>query len=357
MKNSTKLSYEIFLFAYTIVAIALFYFYVDPSLQGISHWRWGADTALYMDIAKGTFAGEELPAFSINSNTFGPVFISSLFGNNTFLIAVFNYGLFLGACFLLFKTKNIDKAKLFILLSLSPMLLVSIVTLSKEIIAFFTISLLVYFQGKKIDIYKLLLIIAIATLVRWQMIAVLLMFVILRTYVPNNVKARSISIILLLIIISLIYPSISKTIQLDEALSVDSYTNQSESNSGLIYVLNSLQNNYMLFLSFIPKSIMNLIANPMKLMDTQSQSYDWNHVDAYNDLVVPAQGFITMIALVLAIKNSGISIARENQYFIAIYCIVFSISPFIQTRYFFPIYPILCLEASLRKQTSDSNST
>ena len=89
MKNSTKLSYEIFLFAYTIVAIVLFYFYVDPSLQGISRWRWGADTVIYMDIAKGTFAGEELPAFSLNSNTFGPVLISTLLGNNTVLIALF----------------------------------------------------------------------------------------------------------------------------------------------------------------------------------------------------------------------------------------------------------------------------
>jgi hypothetical protein len=356
MKKNTKLSYEIFLFIYTILAIVLFYFYVDPSLQGISRWRWGADTTIYMDIAKGTFTGEELPAFSLNSNTFGPVFISTLFGNNTFLIAVFNYALFLGACLLLFKTKNIDKTKLFILLSLSPMLLVSIVTLSKEIIAFFTISLLISFQDKKINIYKLLLVVAIATLVRWQMIAVLVIFVVMRTYIPNNMRARTISIIVLAILVSIIYPSISKTIQLDEALSVDTYTSQSESNSGLIYVLNGLQNNYMLFLSFIPKSLMNLIANPMKLMDTQSQSYNWNYVDAYNDLVVPAQGFVTMIALILAIKNSGISLARENQYFIAIYCIIFSLSPFIQTRYFFPIYPILCLEASIRKDLSDSNS-
>ena len=113
----------------------------------------------------------------------------------------------------------------------------------------------------------------------------------------------------------------------------------------------------MLFLSFIPKSIMNLIANPSKLIDVQSQSYDWNYVDAYNDLVVPAQGFVQAIILFLAVKNSGISLARENQYFVAIYCIIFSLSPFIQTRYFFPIYPILCLEASLRKQPSDSNST
>ena len=341
----------------SIVAIVLFYFYVDPSLQGISRWRWGADTVIYMDIAKGTFAGEELPAFSLNSNTFGPVLISTLLGNNTVLIALFNYGLFLGSCFLLFKTKDIDKTKLFILLTLSPMLLVSIVTLSKEIIAFFTISLLIYFQGKKLEIYKLLLIIIIAVLVRWQMIAVLLIFIILKTYVPNNVRARTISILLLAVLVSIIYPSISKVIQLDEALSVDSYTSQSESNSGLIYVLNSLQNNYMLFLSFIPKSIMNLIANPSKLIDVQSQSYDWNYVDAYNDLVVPAQGFVQAIILFLAVKNSGISLARENQYFVAIYCIIFSLSPFIQTRYFFPIYPILCLEASLRKQPSDSNST
>ena len=83
MKNSTKLSYKVFLFPYTIVAIVLFCFHVDPSLSGISHWRWGADTTIYIDIAKGTFAGEELPAFSINSNTFGPVFISSLLSNNT----------------------------------------------------------------------------------------------------------------------------------------------------------------------------------------------------------------------------------------------------------------------------------
>ena len=51
----------------------------------------------------------------------------------------------------------------------------------------------------------------------------------------------------------------------------------------------------MLFLSVIPKSIMNLTANPVKILELLNSSYDWKNVDVYNDIIVPAQGIITIL--------------------------------------------------------------
>ncbi len=290
--------------------------------------------------------GEELESISLSSNTFGPVLISRLLLNNNLLILVFNYIIFLISFHLLRNFKQLNPIKLALFLISSPMLFSSITTLNKEILSFFCVSFLISISNKRLTVFNILIVMFSSLLVRWQMIVVSALFLFLNKVVRKDLRSRFISIISFLMLLSFLYPFIRNFLDLDVVLSVDQYTETSESNSGFIYMLNSLQNNYMLFFSFVPKTLMNLVANPGKLF----QSYDTlsNPYDIYNNYVVPGQGLITTLLIILSFKKFRINSFNSSHYLILIYSIVFSLSPFIQTRYFFPLYPLLCIQASQR---------
>jgi hypothetical protein len=347
-KNQHQAIFVIILITYSAIVLFVFFFFIDPSLKGESAWRWTADTPTYMDLAKGTH-NQDLELIGLSGNTIGPILISRLLNNNTFLIVIFNYIVFVISCFLLSLNSNVSKVKMLLLIIMSPMLLVSIGSLSKEILGFLDISLTLFICRTTKNYYGIAIALLIGILVRWQMAVFVLLSVTLCRVVPQTEKARWNGLLGLLLIISLFYPLISRTIDLDTALSTEALKTTVESNSGFNYFLNDLQSNYMMFLAVIPKSLMNIIYSPLAFLEIDHSRLFLSknsYVDIFNDYVAFLQGIVSIPILFLIGKNSSISIMKNSQFLIAIYCIIFSLSPFIQTRYFFPIYPLLCLEAA-----------
>ncbi len=347
-KNQHKAVFIIILITYSVLVLLVFFFFIDPSLKGESAWRWTADTTTYMELAKGTYH-QDLELIGLSGNTIGPILISRLFNNNTFLIVIFNYAVFIISCFLLSLTNNISKIKMLLLIMMSPMLLVSIGSLSKEILGFLDISLTLFICRTTKNYYGIAITLLIGILVRWQMAIFVLLSVILCKVVPQTEKARWNGLLILLLITSLLYPLISKAVDLDAALSTEALKTTVESNSGFNYFLNDLQSNYMMFLAVIPKSLLNIVYSPLAFLEIDHSRLflsKSSYIDIFNDYIVFLQGIVSIPILFLVGKNSSISIMKNSQFLIAIYCIIFSLSPFIQTRYFFPVYPLLCIEAA-----------
>lgn len=331
---------------YTAIVFVFFVFFANPYLEGISGMRWAADSGFYLDISKHGLEYANVEAINL-INSIGPVAIAKIAGNNNLFIAFFNYVLFLASFVLLSSVKSVNQAKIFALMIINPMMLVSITTLNKEIIGFFVMSLLLYCLRVWEDNNKIYVLLLIASLlVRWQMLVVFFTFVTFRKFFTDKkwVTSRPLSILILLVIISIACP-ILRDVGFTESAEAWSVT---DGNSfGTIYLLNELQNNYLFFLSFVPKALMNLViidpTIPSKIAEGASAQ---GYFDMYNYWIVPLHTIMTIITIVLSSSKSKFSLRKDGYYIASIYCVIFAISPFIQPRYFFPLYAILCLESS-----------
>jgi hypothetical protein len=341
---------------YTVVVFSFFGLFAEPYLDGSSGLRWAADSEFYLNVAKYGADYVDIEGTGL-INTIGPVIISRLVGNSNLLITVFNYGLFLCSFMLMASIKNVDQAKMLVLMLANPMMLVSITTLSKEIIGFFVMSLVVNFLYKKTDQKMFLVFAILSMLVRWQMLFVIILFDLFKKIFVNKhwMMSRVSSVVILVAVISLSYPSLRN---LGLAEGAEAWAKTDNTNFGTIAILNELQNNYLFFLSFIPKTLMNLvIIDPAVSSRITEGANSHGYIDVYNSWIVPLNTIMMIVAMFLSLKNSKFSLERDTYYLFIIYCIIFSLSPFIQPRYFFPLYAILCLESSRKTSWVKSESS
>jgi hypothetical protein len=347
------------LFLYTAIIFIFFVEYMDPFLENKSFLRWGADSLIYLNIAKFG-ADSSMEESSSFINTIGPVLIAKLLNNNNLAITVFNYLLFLLSVFLLSSIENVNKIRLRLLIIANPMMLVSIASISKEIIGFTIISIFLYLLYQETDKDKVLqkrwaaIIFIGSFLVRWQMAFIIGIFFLCKNVFTGSrfTKCRSFSILLLILFLSITYP-IFRSAGLTGEAEAWSVTERGPS-LGTIYILNDLQNNYMYFLSFIPKILMNLVLIDSTIPDRIAEgATEYGYIDVYNLYIVPFHTIMTVITLfIIVLKQRKLMLDKNSHYLYIIYSLIIALSPFIQPRYFFPAYAILCLEASLKNQVS-----
>jgi hypothetical protein len=332
---------------YTAFLILVFIEYINPFLEYENFLQLAADTHTYLNIAKYGDDG------SSSTNVMGPVILSRLLGNNNFYILFFNYSLFIISLKLLFSIKNTNTVLLLILTIANPMMLITISTLSKEIIGFTTISISLYLlfslkqEHKTVKKLWFTPLIIFSFLVRWQMSFVLCTFLLFKFFFNESslFRSRKISIFILLLFLSAAYPFMR---DLGFTEGAEAWAVSDRVSSGAIYFLNELQNQYLFFLVFLPKLMMNLVivdpSVPARIAEGVAPD---GNFDTYNLLIAPIHTIMTGITLLMIwVKKRGIYLQNDSHYFFLIYCAVMSLSPFVQSRYFFPIYAILCLEAS-----------
>jgi hypothetical protein len=61
------------------------------------------------------------------------------------------------------------------------------------------------------------------------------------------------------------------------------------------------------------------------------------------------------VLFVAAVWKRRLLLSRPIPYFIALYVIVTSLSPFVQARYEYPIYALLCIELARTKESFDTD--
>jgi hypothetical protein len=349
--NSTHAARDAILVIYTIVVFVFFAVFANPYLEGLSDLRWAADSQFYMKVAQYGSGYVDMEDSQL-LNSIGPVLISRLMGNSNLLITLFNYFAFVSSFFMLKSISNVNQIKLLVLMILNPMTLVSITSLNKEIIGFFIVSLFLYLLHEKHRARVLLPLLGLSMLVRWQMAFVMAIFVLFKQIFTCKywAKSRMMSIALFIAAISFVYPYLRS---LGFSESAEAWIPSDVNSAGTLVLLNELQNNYMFFLSCIPKILANLIFFDPLMPARISESFtQYKFYDVYNYWIVPANALMTITALFLSFKSSRPSLLRDSHYFFTIYCIVFSLSPFVQPRYFFPLYALLCVEASVNQKRS-----
>jgi hypothetical protein len=324
-----------------------------------SNVRWWADTLVYLELAKNQDLGDVF--FKFDGNLLGPILIASMLDSNVSSIAIFNCFLFLFSYFKISSNFRVHNNYLIAAFILSPMLMVSILTLSKEMIGFFMLIMFLCHLNSRsktaVKIFGFLVIVSLSFLVRWQQSLTLIMFALSeiafnylqsRNFAVRNLsKFRFKFLMLVLVILSILYPYLNSNTDIFSSLS-DQVTEDS-TRGGSIVILNNIQNYYFGYLIvFLPKLLLNYFGDCLKIVDflVKPNSIDYN--DAYTNFIIPFQQllmfFVVSSTLTIKVIRKELNFSSFTIYFAALYSAIYALSPFIQSRYFFPLYPVFCLD-------------
>jgi hypothetical protein len=314
------------------VSLYLFLNFSVPYLLNQSSLRAAADSPAYLLLLEN----EPKSLIDATSNFLGPFVLVNLFREN--LIFYFFFNFLISSIGILLITKYYfksvkDKIILSFLLIFSPLMLISLPVVNKEILGFFGICFLILYLKKQRGFF-LLLCLAFSIATRWQQFLTVVIFLFLNYSIAkvNNKNKNVFALIIILFSMSILYrivPQQEFAVFEDQAISANT-----------VITLNEFQKNGFYWLVYLPKLFLNLFGNPINGF-IYLISFSEN-LDLYR-LFGILQEFLMLIIFSLLIFKKKIIIQGSLFLFAGIYSILYSFSPFIQSRYFFPIYPVFLI--------------
>ncbi len=339
------------IFNIVAISLVLFFVYVNPSLRGTSNLRIGADSDYYLwhaGLRDDVMAGYDpsgVSLISLNGGVLGPELFARVLRNN-FLILCANYMLFFTAVWIFARTVQI-KAPLFaLLLLLNPSILVSLLTVNKEILVLLSVAMLCnYLASKTRSRTYLTAILLVAFLGRWQNLLVFIIFLTMLKLSNALLRRRGLVLLLLVALITIFYPFIAS----DVDLMMCGYQNQSNT----ISILSAVQAHFLFFVVALPKVALNLFGDGLLLLWRGLKDAD--STDIYAKFIIPFSSLANIVITIWFLVKRRFSFKEDRLFFVALYALLYSIPPFVSCRYFFPVYVILCLELAIDRKREISH--
>jgi hypothetical protein len=328
------------------VALTLFVLVVRPSLEGTSTLRVTADSGTYIGLM-AALAADPAQLISVGANYLGPFLVLRLTNSDPLAVALFNCGLFLVSYRVIVRSFDLDRRKLVVLLSMNPMLGISLLSVNKEILAFGSAAFLAsYLAGGGRG--RLVPALILSIMARWQMTLVILILLLVRGRLNPFRRHRGLTLVLMVAAISVLYPPVLRA---PLATSLESLftASQSASTAGLTILFSAIQDHYGFFLVVIPKVLLSYFGNLLRLFDFVVRPDQVDYSDVYNNVVVLGHQVCMAVVFLAAVRKRKLTLASENVYFLAVYSLVFAISILISYRYFFPLYLLVCIELCRRR--------
>jgi hypothetical protein len=333
------------LVAYLGLAFVVFALLVRPSLEGASGLRVTADSQMYVELMTALLTN---PAqlISVAGNYLGPFLILRLAGSDPVTVALLNCGLFLLSYRVMVRTFDLDRRRFVALLCVNPMVVISLLSVNKEILAFASAAFAAgaLASGRR---WQMAAALALSILARWQMTLVLLVLLLVRSRLNPFVRHRGVTLALAVALVSVLYPAVLRPV-LAPALETHFTATQSASTAGLTELFAAVQDHYGYFLVLVPKLIFSYFGNVFRMLDYVVRPDRLDYADVYNNVVVLGHQLCMVYVCFLALRKRRLTLASENVYFAAVYSVVFGISVLISYRYFFPVYLLLCIELCRR---------
>jgi hypothetical protein len=277
----------------------------------------------------------------------GPVALALLL-KSAAAVALFNFALFVISFWCVKSIRGADPYVFGLLLMLNAETAVSVVTLNKEIFTIISLVLLAkYVYSEKRSKLLLLLLLGISLLARWEQAFIILMFLLLR---KGWFKYRPwFSITLVVGGISLMYPLLT------HGVDMSGFTDQAEGGRAIV-LFNALQAHGGYFLAIVPKIVMSTAG---------ALTTPWYFFGAYtaldpNDLQNRFAVHFHEVAIVAlfgwALFKKKFNLREPIPFFIALYLVVTAVNPFIQPRYQYPVYVLLCLQMAMSSKPRASRA-
>jgi hypothetical protein len=322
------------------------YFEIEqPRLDHESGQRFGADSPTYWEAAlyrtEHADGAKSLVAFE--SNLLGPVTIALLLKNGV-AVAVFNILLFFISVEVACSIPGVDRYMLLFLLAICAETPPALVTLNKEIFVLFSALLLAkYILSKKRSWILLFGVFASSVFARWEQVAIILLFLFLqrkRSIFRRNPKLAVISVIMGF---TLIYPVIARL----PGSMLGAFT-QYTKGANTIVKLNAIQANFGFPLVLGPKILLDVfgeLLRPLTFLSLFATQGIW---DIHTMIIIPLFSIALIVLLVIGYRKGKLNPRRPLGLMILICMITTAVTPFVQPRYNYFVYVLLCLELAMK---------
>ena len=320
---------NILLIIYTLVSLFGFYSLGLPSLLGEIPIQTYSDSLRYEYFSKNLY--DELPLISFASNMFGPVYILRFFDYNYIYIYMFNITIFYISIKLILENHNLKSNVLLFFLFMSPLMYFSLFNVNKEILTLLSISLFTVYI-KNLKLRYLILSLFVAFMVKWQLV-IFLIFAAVSVVVIKKRYLRFLSVLSLILILSIAYPILAKTVLLKVVEHSHGSVDISTTGSGIFPLLNNIQTHYGGYIiAVIPKFLQINFGIIARIEMLGTPAHFWNY------FVLLLHSVIFFLLFLLFIYKKGYKINNDLYYVSILYIAFFAITPIINVRYFFPVY-------------------
>ncbi len=333
------------IFFYVIVCVFVYFWLVEPWISGQIDVRIGADSDIYWEFVRSA-QRYGIPAnfLGLTSNQLGPVTLGLLLKNG-FAVMCFNIFLFCVALKVAFSFPGINKSLFGFLMLLNAELFPSLTTLNKEILALFAAVLTAKYIYSGVRSKLLLVLVSAACLfARWEELAILIMFLVLYRW-----KRPKLTLAVIIAAITVAYPLAINAAGID----LRALTLQGE-NGNTITFLNNIQAHYGFPFVLIPKTFMAFagrLGAPWIYWSGQFLAEGFE--DIQQQIFQPLGCASFLIVFTLAVIRGKMDLRRPIAFLVAITVICEAVTPFVQPRYLYGTYVLLCLEISL-SQTDET---
>ncbi len=337
------------LLAFLSMCVMAFFTIEQPSEKGESGLRLGADSQTYYRIADLIRGGDatNIALLSLGGNLIGPlsmIYILKL----PFWIMVGNIILFAAAVQACARIQGLSRARLALLLALNATTLVSLATLNKEIFALVSTLLLCrYLYSDQKSKILLALILVIGFLARWEQPAITLLFLFMRRENTFLRRHPLLAIAALVASISIAYPLALRSSSVDLAWATD----QAQI-GGAIITFNKVQASFGYALVLLPKALMALYNRSLTPRYFVTDYLQQDFHDLANQFVIHLHCFAMLLLSAAAFLKGKLQLRRPLPFFMAVYLVVTAANVFIQPRYQYPVYVLLCCELARKKATT-----
>jgi hypothetical protein len=330
-----------------LMCCAVFFGFVETRYEGYWAPNIEADSDTYYQIAgvaASNFEGESQPSLiSFDGNLLGPVLIAKAL-RYPFLVAIFNTFLLMWMVHTAGKIPGLRRRYFVLLFFLNAESFVAIVSLNKEILAAFgLVALAVAFSRPSKQKRYIALAAVFSLMARWEQLAILLLYLLLESRFSPFRRRHKLSLAFLLGILTIMYTAIVRY----SGINLAGFLAVAET-SGTIARLDNIQANFGLPLVIVPKILMNLFNRfllPEYFVSSDFFASDFSELQG--SIIIHLHTLAMLILMAVAFAKRRLGVSRPVPYLIYLYLLITAVSPFIQPRYEYPVYILLCLQLSI----------
>lgn len=323
-----------FIFFEAVAPVANFHF--KPIIQADSPTYWAASGVRPTNFVDRVDVGADA-----SSNLFGPVLEAELLRTD-FNVALFNSLLFVFCLSILRSMPQFDRGTFLLLMMMNPFLILSMITLNKEIFALAGMVVFIrYTEAKRFRAAWLALALTLSLFARWEQVVVLLLYVAYESKLSPLRGRRRWGVAITVLGFTVGYALIYRLIPLFFAALLA----QAEAGHTIV-LLDNIQANFGFPVVAIPKIMMNCLGRFITPVSFLQDYFVGDFTNWIDQIIMPMHTLLLSALLMGLFLSRKLRLQHAPVYVLVLYLLMTAVSPAVQPRYEYPVYILLCLEAS-----------
>jgi hypothetical protein len=331
---------------YLVVCWACFFAFEQPRLDHQSYVRFGADSPTYWDAVayRADHAETTGPLVGFGTNLFGPVALGTVLRTGI-AVGIFNILLFFIAVEIACSIPGVNRYLLLFLLMICSETAPALVTLNKEILVLFSVLLMAkYVYSERRSGILLAAVLVASVLTRWEQVAIMLLFLFLRRKGSFFERHPRIAVAAVIAALTVIYSVIAML----PGSGIGGFT-QYARGANTIAKLNTIQAHFGFPLVVVPKLIMDISGELIRPATYFAWFANNGFGDIHSWLIIPLFSIVLIVVLAICYFQGKLNPKRPVALLIIIYLLVVAVTPFVQPRYNYFVYVLLCLEIAKKE--------